>query len=164
MWAISTPASWPTGMPSTGTSRRSSGRPRCSPRWPPRRPADGSPSGPTNRDDSVGEIQDGGAVDVAAAYVIDCLVRLFEAEGRDFRANWNLCGEGEELFAVAAAEIRNRAYDALAPEELVGKRGNVAHADARTDDDAGLPNGAQRRGDERSDGREDDRGVEFVAW
>ena len=42
MSATSTPASWPTAMPSTATSKGSSGRAQCSPSWPPRRPAERS--------------------------------------------------------------------------------------------------------------------------
>src|SRR5919204_569537 len=69
-------------------------------------------------------------------------------------------GEREELLAVAPRQVRDRANDALAPEQLVRERRDVAHVDAGANDHACLAHGAQRRRDERADGREDDRGVE----
>ena len=64
----------------------------------------------------------------------------------DLRPDGNLRREREELLAVAAREVRDRAQHALAPEELVGKRGDVAHVDAAADDGAALRDGAQRGG------------------
>jgi hypothetical protein len=51
---------------------------------------------------------------------------------------------------------------ALAPEELVRERRDVGHVDSRTHDRAALADVAQRRGNELSDRREHDHGVELV--
>ena len=56
--------------------------------------------------------------------------------------------EREELLAVAARQVRDRAEHALVPEQLVRERRDVGHVDAGADDGAALRDGAQRRGHE----------------
>src|SRR5207249_2656459 len=69
--------------------------------------------------------------------------------------------ERQELLAVAAREVRDRAHDTLLPEKLVWKRRDVAHVDAGTEDDAALREHSQGSWHQLADGREDDRGVEL---
>src|SRR5205085_3368446 len=88
-------------------------------------------------------------------------VRLFEREGLRFRANRNPRRDSEKLFAVAAGEIRDRGYRALVPKIAIRKRRNVAHVDPAADDYAAALHVSERRGNERTDRREDDRRVYF---
>ena len=49
----------------------------------------------------------------------------------DLGAHRHLRRQREELLAVGPGEVRHRAQHALAPEQLVGERRDVAHVDAR---------------------------------
>ena len=68
--------------------------------------------------------------------------------------------ELQELLAVAAGEVGDRAQLPLAPEDLVRETRDVAHVDAGADDDAAGRERAQRGRHELADRREDDRRVE----
>ena len=72
-------------------------------------------------------------------------------------------GQGEELLAVLAGEVRDRAHDALSPQDLVRERGDVAHVDARADDHAALRHRPERGRDQGSHRREDDP-VHLPGW
>src|SRR5262249_56928041 len=80
------------------------------------------------------EHEHGGSAERAAAESLERLVRLFELEGLDLRAHGDRGRKREELVPVPAREVRDRAEDALPPEQLVRKRGDVAHVDSRADD------------------------------
>ena len=71
-------------------------------------------------------------------------------------------GEREELLAVAAREVRDRAERPLAPQEVVRERRDVRHVDARAHDRAALRDRRERGGDELAGRREDDRRVELL--
>ena len=93
---------------------------------------------------------------------VEGLVRALQREALDLRLHRHPRREREELLAVAAGQVRDGADDALAPEELVGERGDVAHVDPGADDRPARGDRPQRRRDERADGREQDRGVELL--
>jgi hypothetical protein len=73
----------------------------------------------------------------------------------------DLRGEGEQLLAVPAREVRDGPHDPFPPEDPVRKRRDVAHVDARADDGPSLPHSPERRGDEGPHRGEDDRRIEF---
>ena len=64
--------------------------------------------------------------------------------------------------AVAAREVGDRAHAALAPEQLVRERRDVAHVDAGADDGAALGERASAAGTSAPDRREDDRRVQLL--
>jgi hypothetical protein len=65
---------------------------------------------------SVLDHQHGSSPYLAAAQRFQGLVRPFEGEGRHLRADRHPRGELEELFAVPAGEVRDRAHGALSPQ------------------------------------------------
>ena len=67
-----------------------------------------------------------------------------------------------EVLAVGPREVRDRAQHALAPEQLVRERGDVAHVDAAADHAAALADRSQRRRHELARRGEDERGVELL--
>ena len=79
-----------------------------------------------------------GAVWGTCTKVLERPPRFCEGEDRDLRPYRHLRRQRQERFAVCAGQVRDRADDPLAPEELVRKRGDVAHVDARADDGAAL--------------------------
>ena len=68
--------------------------------------------------------------------------------------------ERQKLLAVGAGQIGDRDDAALLPQKPIGERRDVAHVDAAADDPPALAHRRERRGNERADGREQDRGVE----
>src|SRR5215208_750128 len=102
------------------------------------------------------------AADLSFTHSFERLVRLFEREGRRLRADRHLRGEGEELLAIPAGEVRNRAHGTLASEDLVRERRYVAHVDAGAHHHATLRHGPQRNRNQRPDRREDDGRIEFL--
>src|SRR5262249_24703282 len=77
----------------------------------------------------------------------------------DGRAHRPARGEREQLLAVLSRQICDRPENALAPEDRVRKRRDVAHVDAGVDDRAALRDCAKCRGDELAGRGEDDRGI-----
>src|SRR5918998_2871401 len=73
--------------------------------------------------------QHGRAPDLAFTQRAQALVGLLQGEGSDLGMYRHLWGEREELLAIPAGKVRHRADAALAPEDLVRKRGYVAHMD-----------------------------------
>src|SRR5262249_47032338 len=63
---------------------------------------------------------------------------------------------------VGAGQVRDRAEDALTPEDLVRERGDVGHVDPGTDDSSALGYGLQRGRNELAGRGEDDRRVELL--
>src|SRR5438309_2075635 len=104
--------------------------------------------------------KDGGTAYVAAAEPVERVVRILEREHLDLRPHRHLRRERQELLAVAAGEVRNRTDAALLPQQLVREGGDVAHVNAGADDGAALGERGESGGDERTDGRENDCGVE----
>ena len=90
----------------------------------------------------------GGAADRAGAQLRKRLVCLLEREFLHLGADRHARSEREELLAVAAGQVRDRAHDALAPEQLVGERRDVAHVDPGADHGATLADMAERCGHE----------------
>src|SRR5205823_13945710 len=68
----------------------------------------------------------------------------------------------EELLPVAARQVRDRAHDTLAPQQLVREGRDVAHVDPGADDRAALCESGERSGNQLARRREDDRGVELL--
>jgi hypothetical protein len=66
----------------------------------------------------------------------------------------------QEFQRIVPCQVGDRAHYTLAPDDLVGECGNVAHVDAAEDDGSAFVHGPKRGGNEISDGREDDRGIE----
>src|SRR5215210_8604216 len=106
--------------------------------------------------------QHGRAPDLSSAQRLQGLVRLFEGKRAHLRADGHLRGDGEELLAVLAGKVRDRADGALSPEDLVGEGGYVAHVDAGAHHHPSLRDGPQRDRHQRPDGSEDDRRVELL--
>src|SRR5215210_2591973 len=106
--------------------------------------------------------QHGRAPDLSSAQRLQGLVRLFEGKRAHLRADGHLRGEGEELLAVLAGKVRDRADGALSPEDLVREGGYVAHVDAGAHHHPSLRDGPQRDRHQRPDGSEDDRRVELL--
>src|SRR5207248_4981430 len=111
--------------------------------------------------DSISGYEDGGAADDAVAQRRERLVGLGERVSGHLGAHAGARGEGEELLRVARGEVRDRAHDTLAPEQLVGKGGHVAHVDAAAHDHASLPHGLERKRYERADRSAEQRGIEW---
>jgi hypothetical protein len=87
------------------------------------------------------------------------LVRRRQREGLDLGVHRHLGRQRQELLAVGAREVRDRADAPLAPQQVVGERGDLAHVDAGAHDAPTLGNRSQRGRDQRSCRREDDRRV-----
>jgi hypothetical protein len=103
---------------------------------------------------------DARAGQASATKVGECLVDSLVRVRRHMRADRHARRELEELRAVGAGEVRDRAQDALVPEALVAEGRDVAHVDATADDGAAGHDGIEGDGHERPVGREDDRRVE----
>ena len=104
--------------------------------------------------------QHGGAADAAFAQVGQRAVRVGQIVALGVHLDRHLRREREEVARVLARQVRDRADDALLPEQTIGKRRHVAHVDAGADDDAAGRDVRQRFGNEAADRREDDRRVE----
>src|SRR4029078_7288573 len=98
----------------------------------------------------------------ASAEPLERLVCLLEREFLDLGPHGHARREREELLPVAARQVRDRADDALLPQELVREARDVAHVDPRADDDPAAGEGTERRRYELACGREDDRCVELL--
>ena len=68
----------------------------------------------------------------------------------------------QKLLAVGPGQVGHRAHHPLPPEQVVGKRRDVAHVDAAADHDPALGRGPQGRGDERAHRRKNDGCVQFL--
>ncbi len=88
------------------------------------------------------------------------LVGVAERKGLNARQDAEPGRERHELEPVGAGQVGHRAQRALAPQQRIGERRDVAHVDAAADDDAARPYGGQRRRHERADRGEDDGGVQ----
>src|ERR687890_2765584 len=106
--------------------------------------------------------QHGRASDPPFAQRAQALVGLLQGEGSDLGMYRHLWGELEELLAVPAGKVRHRADAALAPEDLVRKRGYVAHMDTGAHHHAPLGHGPQRDRHQRAHGGEDYGRVELL--
>src|SRR3954467_12218163 len=95
------------------------------------------------------------AADVAGPQLRESLVRSLERERLDLRSHRHARGEREELVSVLPRQVRDRSENALAPEQVVRERRNVAHVDPGADDDATLGDRTERRRDELTRGGED---------
>src|SRR5271170_2964361 len=67
---------------------------------------------------------------------------------------------GRGILRRRAASGWRRTAASVRPTEVVGKRRDVAHVNSGADDDPARANRLQRERDQRSDGREQYRGVE----
>src|SRR6202035_4756576 len=67
------------------------------------------------------------ALELAAPQLGQGAVGVAQGEGLDLGFQGDLRRQLEELAAVLAGEVGDRAYGALAPEDLVGEGGDVAH-------------------------------------
>ena len=85
------------------------------------------------------------AAGLTRAELRERLVRALERERLDLRPDGHPSREREELLAVAAGQVRDRAQRPLAPEDLVRERRDVRHVDSRADDGAAPRDRAQRR-------------------
>src|SRR5437879_1004869 len=72
-----------------------------------------------------------GAADAALAHARERLVRPLEGKNLDRGPDRYLGSEREKFLAIAAREIGDRHDAALAPQDLVRKRRDLAHVDAR---------------------------------
>src|SRR5918997_2698334 len=99
--------------------------------------------------------QNGRASNTSFAQRLQGFVGLIQREGDHLRAHRNPRGQSEELLAVLAGEVRHRAENALAPEDLVWERRYVAHVDAGAHHHSRLRHCPQRRGHQRAHGCED---------
>ena len=92
--------------------------------------------------------------------MVQGFVGFLEGECRHLGSHGNCRCQREELLAVAPRQVRDGAQHPLAPQDLVGERGmSLMWMPAHTTVPP-LRDGAQRRGNERTDRREDDRRVE----
>ena len=87
---------------------------------------------------------------------------LREWKDGDLRSHRHLRRQCQERLAVVAGQVRDRPDDALAPEQVVRKRGDIAHVDAGADDRAALRERCERCRDELARRCEDDRRVELL--
>src|SRR5687767_14095897 len=72
-------------------------------------------------------LDDGGSDEPAGAQVVERLVRACQFVRRDVRADRDSRRDLEEGVTIGAREIRDRTQHALAPQQLVRERGDVAH-------------------------------------
>src|SRR6266571_978085 len=100
------------------------------------------------------------AVDTALAHARERLVRAFEWKNLDRGPDRNPGREREKFLAVAAREIGYRHDAPLAPQDLVGKRRDLAHMNSGANYRTAFAHGAQGRRNQRADRREEDRRVE----
>jgi hypothetical protein len=70
--------------------------------------------------------------------------------------------DGEELLAIAAGEVGDRAHAAFPPEDLVGEFGNVAHVNACANHRSALGGVAKRLRNQFPGRREENRRVHFL--
>src|SRR5947208_12744248 len=103
-----------------------------------------------------------GSADAAAPQALERLVRPLEWKRLDHRPHRYLRREREKLLAVTTRQVGDRAQHTLLPEQVVRESRDVRHVNAGADDRAALCEGAQRERNERADGSEDDRRVEFL--
>ena len=103
---------------------------------------------------------DRGAHEAPGAQVVERVRRAVERVRRDVRAHRDPRGELQELAAVRAGQVGDRAQHALAPQQLVRQRRDVAHVDAAAHDRPALADRAQRERHELAGGGEDERRVE----
>src|SRR6267378_4491472 len=78
-----------------------------------------------------------------------------------FCAQRNARRDLEKFLAIAARQVCDGTNYAFAPKISIWKRGDVAHVNAATNNDAALGEGAQSRRNECADRSEDNCGVEF---
>src|SRR6266571_8625138 len=70
---------------------------------------------------SSGDRDHGRAAQASPPQVVQRLLRGLQRIGLDLRAHGHARGEGQELLRVGARQVRDRAQDALLPEQLVGE-------------------------------------------
>src|SRR4051812_1229650 len=92
------------------------------------------------------------------------IIRALERIDRTLCSDPQVLQALEELHSVVAREVRDRADDALTPQQLVRKRTDIAHVNAGAYNNATFANMAQRFDNERAVRRENDRGIHFVRW
>src|SRR5689334_17693735 len=79
-------------------------------------------------------LQNSGAFDFACAQLVQCFVGLGKWKELDVGAHWHLRGQCEELLPVPGGEVGYRTDAPFFPEQVVGKRRNVAHMNTATND------------------------------
>src|ERR1700693_2518443 len=78
----------------------------------------------------------------------------------DVGPDWHLRRKLQELLAIATCQVGDRADLSLHPQELIGKRGDVAHVNAGTDHNPARIERFERGRHQRTDWREDQGGIE----
>ena len=106
--------------------------------------------------------EDRGAGERAAAQGVESFVRLLERKSLCFSAHRHTRREREKFLAVASRQIGDRTDRPLLPQIVIGKRRDVAHVNPAADHGAAALEDAQRCGHERTDRREDDRGLQSL--
>ena len=99
--------------------------------------------------------------EIAASQRFERFVRLLEREGLRLGAHRDLWREREEFFAIAPGQICDGTNSAFLPQNLVGKRGDIAHVDAAAHHDPAASKHAQRRRNEGTDWSENDRRIQL---
>ena len=88
-------------------------------------------------------------LDLAPAQPVEGLVGRLQGKGLHRGFDRHPGGELKKLLAVGPGQVGHRADHPLPPEQVVGKRRDVAHVDAAADHDPAFGRGPQGRGDER---------------
>src|SRR3954454_8301903 len=63
----------------------------------------------------------------ATPEILEGRIRLFQREKLGGDPDWYLWGEGQKLFRVLTGEVGDRGNTFLTPQDVVGKRRNIAH-------------------------------------
>ena len=98
------------------------------------------------------------------AQVGERLVGSLQRVGADARLDGDLRGERQELLAVGARQVGDRAQHALLPQGAVGESRDVCTCGCRRTRPCRRSYRGERQRDERADGRENDRRVQRLRW
>ena len=124
--------------------------------FPPRRLVPGGETKSINVEDSSGE------PNLPSARPVQHLICRLQWKYFGFGPNWHAGSNDKKFLAVLAGEVRDRADGPLLPEPRGRKARNVAHMNSGADHGSSLVDGSERERHEVADGREDDRGVQWL--
>src|SRR5438105_10185664 len=108
--------------------------------------------------------QHGRALDFSCSQLAQGLVGFRKRKGLNLGSHRQFGSKFEKLLSISTGQIGDRTKASLFPQQVVGKRRNVAHVDAGANDCSPALKRSQGWGNETADGSQNDGCVEAFGW